>query len=128
VQLIGLKENNKTFGESVKSAKGFYDLYRQALNKMELKDYETAIKLLNESLPYVGIIIERDMVYTSLAEVYRAQGNLEQELKYLEAVLSSIPKDAPPSDVRDKNYKRVTELRQLLAKKSVSLQKTNSQL
>ena len=63
------------------------------------------------------IIIERDMVYMRLAEVYRAQGNLEQELKYLEAILSSIPKDAPPSDIRDRNQKRVTELRQLLAAK-----------
>src|SRR3989338_3772790 len=83
---IGPKEANKVFGESAENAKGFYDLYRRALNKMDAKDYKTAIKLLNESLPHVGIIVEKSMVYSTLAEIYRNQGKFQDELKYIQAV------------------------------------------
>lgn len=115
--LIAPEKYKQTFSESVKSAEVFYDLYGKGKSNMAAGNYREAIKFFNESLKHVGIIIEKDMVYGKLAEIYRFQGNLEQELKYMEAVLATIPKDAPPSKLRDQDYQRVAELRQLLAAK-----------
>ena len=60
------------------------------------------------------------MVYHELAKIYQLQGDLEQELKCLEAILNSIPKNATASELKDKDYQRAAELRQLLAAKSQS--------
>lgn len=118
--LITPTKYDKTFGASVKNAKVFYDFFDEALEKIESKKYDAAIRILNDSLPHVGIIVERNMVYHELAKIYQLQGDLEQELKCLEAILNSIPKNAPASELKDKDYQRAAELRQLLAAKSQS--------
>jgi len=111
---LGPKEYKATFQESAKSAKPFYDLFNKALEASNSGDQETAIKLLNESLPYVGISFEKGMVYKKLAEIYRTQNNLEKELFYIE----EWPKYSMNSQLNEEAKLRAAEIRQLFAAKN----------
>lgn len=111
---LGPKEYKVTFDESAGSAKEFYDLYGKARDSVEVGDYDTAIKLLNESLSHIGIGLERGMVYKKLAEIYRAQGNLEKELYYIE----ELPKYSMNQQFNEELKLRATEIHKLLSAKN----------
>ena len=111
---LGPEEYKPTFDESMKSARGFYDLYGRARESSKAGDYDMAIKLLNESLPYVGIGLEKGMVYKKLAEVYHKQGNLEKELFYIE----EWPKYSMNQQLNEEAKHRAAEIRSLLAAKN----------
>ena len=49
----------------------FYRLYERAQEEMDNKEYENAVKSLEESLPFAKISIEKGMVYVRLAEIYK---------------------------------------------------------
>lgn len=119
VVFLGPKEYGQTFGESVKSAKSFYDLFNKALDASNSGNQETAIKLLNESLPHVGIGIEKGMVYKKLAEIYRGQGNLEKELFYVQ----EWPKYSMNQQINEEAKFRATEIHSFLAAKNQADQK-----
>lgn len=118
---LGAKEYKSTFQESTKSAKSFYDLFNKGLEASNSGDQQTAIKLLNECLPYVGIGLEKGMVYKKLAEIYRTQGNLEKELFYIE----EWPKYSMNKELNEEATLRAAELRQLLAAESQPPQPKN---
>src|SRR3989338_11327915 len=83
---LGDKQYKPTFDQSVKSARIFSGLFGAGLSSKKAGDYETAIKLFNESLPHAALGPEVAMVYKQLSEIYRTQGNLEKELFYLEQI------------------------------------------
>lgn len=109
VQAVFLEtdEYKATFGEAVKSAKSFYDLYGRALVEIKENNYDVAIKLLNESLPHVEFGPEKAMVYYELARIYREQGKPEMELRYAELV----PKYTANPDVGREFEERAAKLR-----------------
>lgn len=111
---LGPKEYKATFNESMGSAREFYDLYGKARDSAKVGDYDTAIKLLNESLPHIGIGLERGMVYKKLAEIYQTQGNLEKELYYVK----EFPKYSMNAQLNEEASRRAAEIRQLLAIKN----------
>ena len=104
---LGPQEYKATFDESVKGAGQFYDLYGRARDRAKAGDYDNAIKLLNDSLSYVGDGLEKGMVYKKLAEIYRAQGNLEKELFYIE----EFPKYSMNKELNEEAKLRTAELR-----------------
>lgn len=108
---LGPQEYKATFDESIKGAGEFYDLYGKARNSTKAGDYENAIKLLNESLSYVGDGLEKGMVYKDLAQIYRDLGNLEKELEYVEL----LPKYTMNEDIKLGCAKRAEEIRMIMA-------------
>lgn len=114
VVFVGDKQYKPTFEQSVKSGKAFSDLFGAGLNSKKAGDYTTAIKQFNECLPHAAMGPEVAMVYEELVEIYRAQGNLEKELFYLE----QIPKYTMSDRIKKESMERAAEIRQLLATKS----------
>jgi tetratricopeptide (TPR) repeat protein len=110
VVFVGPKEYKPTFDQSVANAKSFYDLYGKARESIKVGDYEMAIKLLNDSLPHVGIGIEKGMVYRELTEIYRDLGNLNKELKYIEL----LPKYTMNDTEKLRCAQRAEEIRSIM--------------
>lgn len=113
---LGPKGHQAAFEQSAASGRDFYDLNGKAGDSIKAGDYQNAIKLLNESLPHVGIGIEKGMVYKKLAEIYRDLGDMENELKYLEL----LPKYVMNQDVKNRVAMRVEEIRSILANAETS--------
>lgn len=102
-----------TFEQSADSGKLFYDLYGKAKKSVKTNDYESAIKYLNRSLEYVGMGLEKGMVYSKLAEIYKTQGDLEKELFYVQ----QIPQYTLNEKINEEAKLRAAEIRSLLAAK-----------
>ncbi len=111
---VGPGEYKATFDKAMEGAGEFYDLYGKARNSAKAGDYESAIKLLNESLLHVGDGLEKGMVYKKLAEIYRTQDNLEKELFYVE----EWPKYSMNPQLNEEAKLRAAKIRQLLATKN----------
>ena len=111
VVFVGPEKYVNKFEESVGSARAFSNLFNEALKNRAANDNDLAIKNLNDSLVYVGIGTEKSMVYRELVEIYRAQGNLEKELYYLE----EIPKYTMSDRIKKECSDRAAEIRQQLA-------------
>jgi len=118
---IGPKEHSETLSKSMASAKQFHDRFRRALELSREKNYQAAISLLNESLPYATFKGETAMVYELLSEIYRDQSDLESELKNLELYTQFTRNDR----LRTEANTRAAELRQLIATKSQATQTQN---
>ena len=108
---LGDKQYKPTFDQSAKSAKAFYELYERGVLAKRAGKYNESIDILNQSLPFVGMGPEKAMVYEELAEIYRAQGNLEKELFYLE----EIPKYTMSDRIKKESADRAAEIRHLRA-------------
>jgi tetratricopeptide (TPR) repeat protein len=121
VVFLGDKEYKKTFDQSIKSGKAFSDFFRAGLDSKRVGDYATAIKQFNECLPHAALGPEVAMVYKQLTEIYRAQGNLEKELFYLD----QIPKYTMSDRIKKESTARAAELRQLLATQNQTTQTYN---
>ena len=106
---LGDKKYKEAFDQSSKSGKVFSDLFGAGLNSKEAGDYETAIKLFNECLPHAALGPEVAMVYKQLSEIYRAQGNLERELEYLEKISKYTMSDR----IKRESASRAEEIRQI---------------
>lgn len=115
---IGDKKYLSTFDQSVKSAKIFDGLYEQGVLAKRDGKYNEAINVLNQGLPHASMGPEVAMIYEELAEIYRAQGDLNKELFYLE----QIPKYTMSDRIKKECNLRAVEIRQLLADKSQATQ------
>lgn len=116
IVFIAPEKYKTTFEQSADSGKLFYDLYGKAKESIKTNDYESAIMYLNRSLEYVGMGLEKGMVYSKLAEIYKTQGNLEKELFYVQ----QIPQYTLNEKINEEAKHRVAEIRSLLARKETA--------
>lgn len=92
----------------------FYSIYDKAVENISNRNYEEAIVQLNQSLKYIGIGLEKGMVYKRLAEIYKIKGDLKQELFYVE----QWPKYSMNAQLNEEASRRAVEIRQILATKN----------
>ena len=111
---IGPEKYKSSFEQSMTIGRQFYDLYGKARESIKINDYDSAIAYLNESLQYVGIGLEKGMVYSKLAEIYRVQGNLERELFYID----QVPKYTLNEQINEEAKRRAAEIRTQLVAES----------
>lgn len=119
IVLIGMpSKDTAPFKEALKGGDMFYNLYDKAREYNKVGDYEMAIKIYNEAIPYAALGPEVSMIYRKLSEIYREQENLQKELLYVEM----LPKYSMNKEANEESKKRAIELRQLLAAKAQSSQ------
>lgn len=115
--LIGnLKESS--LEQALKNPDVFFDIYNKARERKNAGDYDAAIHLYNEAIKQAKFGAGLGMAYEKLHEIYRAKGDLESELKYIELDI----KYSMNEDLNKEHQKRATEIRQLLASKAQSSQ------
>lgn len=107
---VGPAEQASGFKNSTVSAKVHYHLMRAARKAEEAGDYDTAISLLNEALPSAEFKFEKAVVYVTLAEMYAAKNDLENEMKYrlLDAEYTGNPNS------KKESLRRVDEIRKIV--------------